>query len=178
MSLSTAKATDQNTTAASGFQEDLEQLRHVALFKGLDYECLKLLAMLCHRLEYTAGDQLLVQDEEDGCAFLLLSGTVSVIRKNRDTGTVVRRYSAGALVGSSALLGKMPRLFTVEALETTTALRLCRQQFQKTMLQFPQDMGKIAENLVSELTRWDQHLLAEHKTQEGSSFQGIGVSLI
>lgn len=101
-----------------------------------------------------------------------------MIRQKNDNAETVRRYGPGDLVGSCALFGQMPRLFTVQAGETTEALRLCRQQFHKTMGQFPGAMEKTAANLVAELTRWDQALLAEQEKQGLSSAQKLGVSLI
>jgi len=35
----------------TGFEQDLDHLRKVVLFQGLEYECLKLIAMLCKQIE-------------------------------------------------------------------------------------------------------------------------------
>ncbi len=178
MSLSTEKVTEQESKKTSGFQEDLEHLRKAPLLRGLDYECLKLLAMLCRRITYITGDQLMVQGEDDGHAFLILSGQVNGIYTEGDTSRVIRQYEPGMFVGGCALLGKLPRLFTLQATEETMTLRLNREEFQKTLQQFPAGISKITANLVAELVEWDRSLLDIQSIEEMTDYRALGVSFL
>ena len=178
MSLSTEKTTDQEAKAISGFQEDLEYLRQAPLLRGLDYECLKLLAMICRRIEYTNGDQLMTQGEDDGHAFFVISGLLNVIYAEGKTRHIIRQYGPGQFVGGCALLGRMPRIFILEATEKTTTLRLSRGDFQKALQQFPNSISKITANLVSELVEWDRSLLDFQNTGEDSNLRALGLSLL
>ena len=174
MSLFTGNNTEQKSNKVSGFQEDLAHLRGVSLFRGLDYECIKILAMLCRRVTLVADDLLMVDGEDDGCAFVILSGNVKVYRTAVDSNQLIKHFGAGDFIGGSALLGKSSRLFTVQATEETETLRLNREEFQKVLEQFPEAISKITGNLLSELVAWDRSLL------EGDDWnpETIGVSLI
>ncbi len=178
MSLSTEKVTEQNSKKTSGFQEDLEHLRQVPLLRGLDYECLKLLAMLCSRITFITGDQLMIPGEDDGHAFLILSGRVQAIYTDGDSGQVIRRFGPGTFVGSCALLGKPRRLFTLQATEETMTLRLNREGFQKTLQQFPTEIFKITANFVTELVEWDRSLLDVQSIEKLADYRALGVSFL
>ncbi len=178
MSLSTEKVTKQESKKTSGFQEDLEHLRQVPLLRGLDYECLKLLAMLCSRITFITGDQLMVPGEDDGHAFLILSGRVHGIYSEGDTRQVIRQLGPGTFVGSCALLGKPQRLFTLQAKEETMTLRLNREEFQKTLQQFPAEIFKITANLVTELVEWDRSLLDIQSVEKLADYRALGVSFL
>ena len=178
MSLSTGKVTEHEMKKDSGFKEDLEYLRQVPLLSGLDYECLKLLAMFCQRVEFIDDDQLIVQGEDDGHAFLILSGQVKAVFTENDVDSVIRQYGTGEFVGGCALLGRMPRIFTLQATEKTTVLRLGREQFQKALQQFPASISKITRSLLLELVEWDQSQL-DMKNREGvSDYHALGISLL
>ena len=178
MSLSTGKVTEYDTKKTSGFQEDLEYLRQVPLLRGLDYECLKLLAMLCHRSTFITGDQLMIAGEDDGHAFFILSGRVHAIYSEDDTQQVIREFGPGMFVGGCALLGKSRRLFTLQAEEETMTLRLNREGFQKTMQQFPGELFNITANLVTELAGWDRSLLDIQSVEQLAAYRALGVSFL
>ena len=177
MSLSMEKPTDQQTKKTSGFQEDLEHLRQVPLLRGLDYECLKLLAMLCRRITLITDDELMVQGEDDGHAFMILSGKVNAIYTKGETSRVICQFGPGEFVGGCALLGRLPRLFTLQATEETEVLRLSREEFQKTMQRSPHAFSQITGNLVSQLVSWDRSLLEACNIVNRVDFQALGVSL-
>lgn len=178
MSLSTEKVTEQKSKKSSGFKEDLEHLRQVSLLNGLDYECLKLLAMLCRRIEFIDGDKLMVQGEDDGHAFFILSGRLNAIYTEGDASYLIRQYGEGQFVGGCALLARMPRIFTLQATEKTTTLRLNREEFQKTLQQFPASISKITNSLVLELVEWERSQLDMQHTEEDSDYRSLGVSLL
>lgn len=178
MSLSTEKITDQQTRKSCGFQEDLEYLRQTPLLRGVDLECLKLLAMLCRRLTLVPGDQIMIQGEDDGNAFLVLSGQLSGLHIKDEQSRVVCHFGPGQFVGGCALLGRLPRLFTLQAAEKTTTLQLNREEFTKALQQFPGTLAKITGNLISELAEWDRNLLDTDNFEEDAGFRTLGVSLI
>ena len=178
MSLSTEKVAEQESKKTSGFLEDLEHLRQVPLLRGLDYECLKILAMLGRRITFVTGDQLMIQGEDDGHAFLILSGRLNGIYTQGDTEQIIGQYGAGSFVGGCALLGSMPRLFTLQATEETMTLRLSREEFRKTVQQFPAAITKISANLVTELAEWDKSLLNIQNTERMVDYHALGVSFL
>jgi CRP-like cAMP-binding protein len=173
--------TEKNVEAerTSGFQQDLEHLRQVPLFQNLDYECLKLMTMLCKKVEYIEGDLLMDQGEDDGTAYLLIAGKLESYHKREQVRYHVQSYEPGQFIGGIALLGKAIRFFTVEATEKSTVLRINRTGFQKVMQKFPDSMSKIAANLAEALSGWEQNQLnlANHRTLEEKE-QLLGISLL
>jgi len=173
-----AKDTKMNTQKSSGFQEDLEYLRHAPLLRRLDYECLKLLAMVSRRINFTAGDQVAVQGEDDGQAYFIIAGQLQAYYVKEGNSHLIRTYEAGQFIGSLALLGKMPRIFTLQALDSAEALRLGRDEFQKALEQFPSSLSKIISCLTTELLTWDKILLEDEGFQSTKDFHSLGVSLL
>jgi len=163
----------------TGFEQDLDHLRKVVLFQGLDYECLKLIAMLCKQIEMIEGDRLMVQGEDDGNAYYLVSGSLQIFHRKDDVDYPLQTLEPGQFIGGLALLGKTIRLFTVQATENSTLLRLHRDNFQKVMEQFAGNMTKIAANMTSELTSWEKDILIqiEKKDLEAEN-QSLGISLL
>ncbi len=177
MNSSTEKSADREKH--SGFQQDLDSLRQIPLFQGLDYECLKLIAMLSKRIDLIEGDLLMVEGEDDGNGYYLISGILKSFYKKDSIEYQVQNYKPGQFIGGLALLGKSIRLFTVYAAEQSTVLRLNREGFQKIMQQFPNSMTKIAANMALELAGWEKDLLAraDEKELEGEN-QVLGISLL
>jgi CRP-like cAMP-binding protein len=160
----------------SRYQEDFEHLRRVSLLGNIDFECLKLLAMLSRRMKFTAGDQLMVQGEDDGNAYLILDGSLEAILDTGDSRCTMQKFGVGDFIGGCALLGRMTRLFSLQAQDKTTVLFLNRDQVKKTLSRFPESIAKITANLVGELTKWDQQALDSRSTEQTSSCN-IGISL-
>ena len=180
MSLSMENNTEPEATKEemfSGFQQDLKSIRQASLLRGLDDDCLNLLAMLCQRIKYSDADQLMIQGEDDGHAFFILSGRAKATYRKGGTTVVVRQFGPGEFVGGCVLLGRLPRLFTLQAEDELSALRLSREQFEKAMAQFPASFAKITGNLVRQLAAWDQRLQGVYDEHSAVS-QTLGVSLL
>lgn len=179
MSWSMEKHTDLEMEKTSGFQEDLEHLRQASMLRGIEYDCLKLLAMLSRRVKLIVDDQVMVQGEDDGYAFLVLSGQIKAVHQRDDTDRIITRIGPGRFVGGCALLGRLPRLLTLVASEETVILRLSRDEFKKTVQQFPSAITQMNRNLLSELVDWDRNLLEAIEAGEEPNFlQAVGVSLL
>lgn len=177
MSSFTEKNTESEKT--SGFKQDLEYLRQIPLFQNLDFECLKLLAVLSRKIEFIGGDQLIVQGENDGFAYYLIQGKLTSYYKRNDTVYPVQSHEPGQFIGGLGLLGKLFSLFTVEAVEKSTVLRMHREGFQKVMLQFPGTMPQIAANMTSELIRWERNRLNSIDDENlEQTVHTLGISLL
>lgn len=179
MSSSMEKNTEPDKNKHSEFQQNLDYLRQIPLFQGLDFECLKLLAMLSRRNDLVEGDQLITQGEDDGICCYIISGTLQSFHRTNDRDFTVQTYKPGQFIGGLALLGKIIRLFTVQAVTESTVLKLNREGFQKVMNQFPDSMARIGANLAAELNVWEQNILAsEEDNSEETANRISGISLL
>ena len=177
MNSSTERSADQEKQTV--FKQNLERLREITLFQGLDYECLKLLTMLSKQIDLIEGDKVMVQGEDDGCAYLLLNGNLKSSYRIYDRLYQLRDHAPGQFLGGLALLGPAIRLFTVYASEPSSILRLKRDGFQKVMDQYPDSMVKVAANLAAVLRAKEQDLLnqiVEDERETGNL--ALGVSLL
>lgn len=179
MNFSTANDTDKNNDNLSGYAQDFEHIRNIGLLQSLDYDCQKLLAMVCRRITFRAGDTLAVADEEAEYAYYLLSGQArATLTLDSDTHQI-RSYGQGDFIGGCSLLGKVAHVFTITAEVETITLRLNRNDFRKVMDQFPGAMSRVCEQLVDRIIRWDKSLLARSDSENlRNTMRNVGVSLL
>ena len=177
MSLSTEKQSEHGLNR-SGFHQDLEHLRQIPMLSGLEYGCLKLLAMLCRTIDFRTGEQLIVAGEDNDCAYFIVSGRLVASYTEDETEHVVREFNSGHFICGAALLGSEPALFGLHAAEDARVLCLHREEFQKAMQKFPNGISQIAASLVSDLVRWDRSMLAMPRKNGAYDYSSVGVSLL
>ncbi|MDJ0801221.1 MAG: Crp/Fnr family transcriptional regulator [Desulfobacterales bacterium] len=171
-----SSAAETNAGAGCEFQENLEFLRQIDFFAGLPIETLKVFAYLCARETYQPGDRLFSQDEDDGQAFYLISGQ-TMLTHAVDGGEIdVRAFSSGAFLGSLALLGSMPRLFSLKAVEPVECLVLTREKFSKSIEQFPDLVPRMFNTIVVGILRWEKRLVEEMAARGVSVEEIAGIS--
>lgn len=179
MNFSTVNDTDKNNDNLSGYAQDLEHIRNVPLLQSLDYDCQKLLAMVCRRVTFRAGDTLAVAGEKAECAYYLLTGKAQATLVHDSDTHQIRSYGQGDFIGSCSLLGKGVHIFTITAEVETITLRLGRNDFHKVMDQFSGAMSRVCEQLVDRIIRWDESLL--ERSDSGNlknTIRNVGVSLL
>ena len=160
------------------FQEEINFLRETYFFSSLPLDVLKLLAYLCTRETFKEGDYLFSQGEDDGQAFFILSGETRLSHSIDGQERVVREISKETFVGGLALMGRLPRLFSLQAVTDTTCLVLSRDKFEKAMEQFPDQIPKIIKALVERISNWEERFLNEINDNCDACRSKIGVSLI
>ena len=160
------------------FQEEINLLRETYFFSSLPLDVLKLLAYLCTRETFKAGDYLFNQGEDDGQAFLIMSGETRLSHSTDDEERAVRDFSQQTFVGGLALMGRLQRLFSLQAVSDTTCLVLSRDKFEKAMEQFPDQVPKIIKAIVERISNWEERFLGEINEDCEACRSKIGVSLI
>ena len=173
-----SSAAENNTDAGCEFQQNLEFLRQIDFFAGLPIETLKVFAYLCARETYQAGDYLFAQDDDDGQAFYLISGHATLAHTVENAEIEMRAFTEGAFIGSLALLGNMPRLFSLKAADTVECLVLTREKFSKSIEQFPELMPRLLKSVVVGIRGWEKRFMLE-MTAKNISMKGMaGISAL
>jgi HEAT repeat protein len=91
-------------------------LRRVPLFEGLEPEDLQRVASTCSEQAYPAGDALMREGDLGSELFVLVAGSVRVVRDEPDgSQRSIRTYEAGDHIGELAVLRDRPRAATVIA---------------------------------------------------------------
>ena len=124
--------------------DEVELLRKVALFSGIEPAKLKLLAFTSERLNFDKGQSLMRQGEMGDAAYLILSGEADVLTDTADGLVKVASIGRNGFVGEMAILRDQPRTATVTAVTEVSTLRITKESF----FQLIEDSPKIAIELM------------------------------
>ncbi|MCG6980713.1 MAG: cyclic nucleotide-binding domain-containing protein [Deltaproteobacteria bacterium] len=163
---------------SSEFQQNLELLRQMDFFSVLSLEALKVFAYLFTREKFSPGEDLFQQDDNDGKAFFIISGTADVVREDERGEAILGKFAEGEFFGGLALLGDMRRLFSVRAQEDMMCLVMTREKFTKALEQFPELMPRVLQATVKGIRLWEKRLLLEPGGLCNQCRKKVGVSLI
>ncbi len=133
------------------FAQNLDILRHVDFLAGLPMEALKLFALICSREKYQPGDYLFKQGENDGQAFYIVSGKALLTYTENNAEETLREVSAGQMLGGMAIMGDVPRLYSLKADTAMECFVLVRDKFNSTLVQFPEIMPILFKRLVQKV---------------------------
>jgi len=176
--MSLSENSNSSSTTKSEFEDNLNVLRQTYFFSGLPLETLKIFAYLCTREKFKDGEYIFQQNEDDGQAFYVLQGKARLERRDNGETAELRECKSGDFIGSLALLGDRPRLFSLKALTDTTCLVLNREKFTKTMEQFPALFPKLIKAVVQRIDTWEERFLMHRPDQCGECMVNLGVSLL
>jgi CRP-like cAMP-binding protein len=109
-------------------------LRDVELFRGIDAEHLARVADAAVEVEFPAGRPIARQGEMGTGFYLVVSGSVRVVRDNE----LVARLGPGEFFGELSLLDGQPRIAQVVADEPTRCLAVASWDFERLLLDDPQ----------------------------------------
>lgn len=124
--------------------DEVELLRKVSLFSGIEPAKLKLLAFTSERLNFDRGQSLMRQGEMGDAAYLILSGEADVLTDTADGLVKVASIGRNGFVGEMAILRDQPRTATVTAATEVSTLRITKESF----FQLIEDSPKIAIELM------------------------------
>ena len=141
-------------------KNEVDILRRVPLFSGVDAPKLKLLAFTSQVVRYKAQDTLFEQGEPGDSAYVILSGNARVFA-NTDAGEIeLAEVSETDFVGEIAILCDVPRTATVEAKSDLTALRVNKDCFAELLTTFPAMGIAMLRELGFRLSRTTADLVA------------------
>ena len=119
-------------------ETEVEALRKVPLFSGIEVTKLRLLAFISQNMTYETGESLCKQGETGDCAFLILRGSAD-IRVNTNQGEkIVASVGANDVVGEIAIICDVPRTATVVATTDMEVLTISKDDFLKLLVEFPE----------------------------------------
>ncbi|MGK2873288.1 MAG: cyclic nucleotide-binding domain-containing protein [Alphaproteobacteria bacterium] len=124
--------------------DEVELLRKVLLFSGIEPAKLKLLAFTSERVNFAKGQNLMRQGEMGNAAYLILSGEADVLADAGGGPVKVASVGRNDFVGEMAILRDQPRTATVVAATEVSTLKITKESF----LQLIQDSPKIAIELT------------------------------
>lgn len=124
-------------------------LRAAPLFASLSAEALLPVAALCQQVDLVIGQVLFEAGEVGDALFVVVSGSVRVMRGNQQ----VARLGPGECVGEMGALDLEPRSATVVAVEPTRLIRLERNDLMDLLTDYPELMRSLAAMLVQRIRK-------------------------
>src|SRR5262245_41523758 len=98
-------------------KDEVELLRRVPLFAGVEPTKLKLLAFTSDRMSFLPGQVLFEQGDTGDAAYVVLGGSAEVLVNRSGAQIKVADIEKNAIVGEIAILCDVPRTATVRARE-------------------------------------------------------------
>lgn len=142
-------------------KDEVQMLRRVPLFAGVDPTKLKLLAFTSDRVNYGAGEVLFRQGDAGDAAYVVLTGRADILVEAPGGQIKVAEVENNAIVGEIAILCDVSRTATVKATTNVEALRISKEHFLKLLTDFPEMTIEIMRVLASRLSRTTMELTDE-----------------
>ncbi|MCF6320622.1 MAG: cyclic nucleotide-binding domain-containing protein [Rhizobiaceae bacterium] len=132
--------------------EDVEILRRIPLFAGIDPAKLKLLAFASERIDYDEGQNLFRQGEVGDAAYVIVNGSADIIVETEDGEIPVAEFKDNAFIGEIAILCDVPRTATVRAKTKLEVLKIKKEHFLGLIRDFPELGIEVMRELASRLS--------------------------
>ena len=130
--------------------EAAELLKRTPLFEGLSDADIEELAQSTRIQDYKAGQIIIVEGRVGAAFFILVSGSVEVIRRRGQADeAVLATFGAGDFFGELATMRHLPRSASVRALQDSTCLVIRRADFEAHISKFPEVAAKVESTLIA-----------------------------
>jgi len=167
-----------NTRVESEFLCNLNKFRQTNFFAGIPPEAVKIIAFLCSREFFQKGDYLFNQNDDDGCAYYILSGRVTLTRMNNNTEIEIKDYGEDSFIGALSIIAPMPRLFSLKAASDTACLVMTREKFSRVLDQFPDITLKIIKALGDKIQDAEKDFIHDFESHGKKIKNLLGISLL
>ena len=147
---------------------EVELLRRVPLFSGIEPSRLKLLAYTSDVITYQPGQVIMRQGDIGDAAYVIVKGDADVLIGTGGSSIPVAHLHDGDFLGEIAILCDTPRTATVVAKTEVKALRIRKEPFFEMMRQFPEMAVEMTRLLAERLTRTTAELVEAQRRAAAS----------
>lgn len=139
--------------------ENVEALRSLPMFEGIQFEIIKLHAYTSKRWRLSAGASIFRQGTSAERAHLILSGRVRLSAERDGRAVELQRLGPGDFFGYMSLLAQYEWPLGAEATTDAELLLLDRESFRRILTRYPEQCLRIVERLVQmRIRRMQRHL--------------------
>lgn len=140
--------------------DDIRILGTVGLFESFTPEQLRLLAFGAERLVLRAGRELFREGQSADCAYIIVSGTITLFHEGDEGRVTIRPVGPGAILGEMALIAQTTRLTGAVADVETEVIRISRSILRRILEEYPEVAAAlhahISRNLVELIGQIEQ----------------------
>jgi CRP-like cAMP-binding protein len=138
--------------------EEVEMLRRIPFFAGIEPSKLKLLAFTSERVAFEPGQVLFRQGDMGDAAYVILEGSAEVLVDSDAGPVMVALLGSNDFVGEIAILCDVPRTATVKSRCRLVTLRIKKELFLRLLMEFPQMAVAMLRELAHRLEMTNQKL--------------------
>jgi CRP-like cAMP-binding protein len=131
----------------------VELIGSAPLFSGCSKKELRLIATLADEIDLRAGKELMRQGAPGREFFVLVEGTVDVVRDGKRITTL----GPGDFFGELALVSDVPRTASVTAATPIRALVVSSRDFRRLLHDEPSVAAKVMEAMAERMPQADTH---------------------
>jgi CRP-like cAMP-binding protein len=142
---------------------EVELLRRVPLFAGIEPARLKLLAYTSDVVTYRTGQILFRKGDAGDAAYVIIKGDAEVSVATGSGEIPIAQLHDGDFLGEIAILCDTPRTATVTAKSDLKALRIRKEPFFELLRQFPEMAIELTRLLAERLSRTTAELVEAQK---------------
>jgi CRP-like cAMP-binding protein len=135
-------------------ESHLRTLSDVPLFKGLSRKLLRKLIVDLNEKKYTAGDIIFHEGESGKAVYVVLEGSIKIIKKSKSEHRTIAVLGPGSHFGEIALIGNCPRIATALAEEESLLLIMYKSYFDDLIRGNSAISSKILLNLAGILSAY------------------------
>lgn len=148
-------AMDNPTTIS----EKILLLKRIDIFEGLSVSELSAIATASEEVDYEAGERVIEQSDAGDTLYLIISGTVAVMKKREDGSEMeLDQMTAGDYFGEMALFEDARRSASIVTVEKTRLLYLHKAEFNDMVREYPQIALAICGALSGRIRRLHQRM--------------------
>lgn len=132
--------------------DDIRILGTVGLFESFTPEQLRLLAFGAERLVLRAGRELFRDGQSADCAYVVVSGNITLFQETSDGRVPLRSVEPGAMLGEMALITQTTRPTGAVAEVETEVIRISRSVFHRILEEYPQAAASLHAHISRDVT--------------------------
>lgn len=131
--------------------DDIQFLSTIGLFEAFSAQHLRLLAFGAERMVLRTGRELFQEGQSADCAYIVVSGAITLFRQSKQGRVNVRTISNGAILGEIALIAPTSRLTGAVADSETEVIRLSRSIFHRILEEYPELAASLYQHISDNL---------------------------
>jgi CRP-like cAMP-binding protein len=119
-------------------ENEIKVLKNVSLFRSMNDDILRLIAFGSEHLSFAKGQALFLENESANGGFLILKGSVHLIKKTEKGSEIIALVNSGSLIGELALITKTVRPCGAIAAQNVEILLISKNLMHRVLKEYPE----------------------------------------
>lgn len=154
--------------------EDLGRLRHLPFLRGVDEDVLRALLEAAHPRLFAPGEVILDEGSTGQEMYLVISGSVEIVKGRGTEAVVLATRGPGELVGEMGLIDASARSATVRALESARLLAFGDRELNSFWIRQPLLLRRVIQTLTGRLRQADLQIIEDLQRKNAELARAYG----